>query len=158
MLRGSSPLTELGAGSNPANGWRWEVERTASCACGQLSVTVRGDPKMHGICSCLECQKLTGSTFFHHGYWPISAVQALSGKSASWRRSSDSGRWTDNHFCPLCGSCVYAFAEFDPDVICISIGSFADPAFPAPQYSIWERHKHSWLQIPRDCERLDTQP
>ena len=113
---------------------------------------------MHGICSCLECQKLTGSTFFHHGYWVKSTVQRISGKSASWRRRSDGGRWVESYFCSACGSSVYSFAEFDRDAICISIGSFADPLFPSPQYSIWERHKHPWVRVPGSCETMDTQP
>lgn len=113
---------------------------------------------MHGICSCLECQKLTGSTFYHHGYWAKSAVQRISGKSTTWRRSSDGGRWVDGYFCPVCGSSVYSFAEFDPDAICVSVGCFADPSFPSPQYSIWERHKHPWVSAPGNCDTMDTQP
>lgn len=113
---------------------------------------------MQGLCSCLECQRQTGSSFFHHGYWPRSAVQAVAGTSTLWRRIADSGRWIDSHFCPVCGSGVYSFAEFDPDSICISIGGFADPSFPSPEYSIWERFKHSWVRTPESCQGMDTQP
>ncbi len=59
---------------------------------------------------------------------------------------------------PACGSSVYSYAEFDPDAICISIGCFADPSFPAPQYSIWERYKHPWVRVPGACEIMDSQP
>jgi hypothetical protein len=120
-------------------------------------VTVNGDPTMRGICSCLECQKLTGSAFYYHGYWPKSAART-DGQSTVWRRSSEAGRWVDSYFCPICGSAVYSYAEFDPDSICVSIGSFAAPSFPSPQYSIWERHKHPWVEAPQSCEKMDTQP
>lgn len=133
------------------------MDRTATCSCGQVAVTVRGDPKMHGICSCLECQKQTGSTFSHQGYWPKSAVQRIAGPTTAWRRSSDAGRWVDTHFCPVCGSAVYFYVEFDPDAICIAIGNFADPGFPPPQYSVWQRHKHPWIQVPAECNATDTQ-
>jgi hypothetical protein len=135
-----------------------EMERTASCSCGQLSVTVRGAPAMQGICSCLECQRQTGSSFFHHGYWPKSAVVRTQGLSTPWRRIAESGRWIDNHFCPVCGSSVFGFAELDRDSICVSIGSFADASYPAPEYSIWERHKHAWIRTPDGCQTMDTQP
>ena len=85
-------------------------------------------------------------------------MQAVVGTSTLWRRIADSGRWIDSHFCPVCGSSVYSFAEFDPDSICISIGSFADPSFPSPEYSIWERFKHSWVPTPESCRGMDTQP
>jgi len=134
------------------------VDRTARCSCGQLSVTVRGDPTMHGICSCIECQRLTGSSFYHHGYWAKSTVRQITGESTTWRRISEAGRWVDNYFCPVCGTGLYSLAEFDSDLICVSIGSFGDPSFPAPQYSIWQRHKHAWVQIPATCEAMDTQP
>lgn len=113
---------------------------------------------MQGICSCFECQRQTGSTFYHHGYWAKSAVQQIAGRCTTWRRTSEAGRWIDACFCPVCGSSVYAYAEFDPDTICISIGSLADPSFPEPQYSIWERCKHPWVQAPADCHAMDTQP
>lgn len=133
------------------------MDRTARCSCGQLAVTVGGDPKMHAICSCLECQKLTGSVFSYQGYWPKSAVRQIAGSSTVWRRTSDAGRWVDTHFCPVCGSAVYFHAEFDPDAICVSIGNLADPGFPPPQYSVWQRCKHHWVQAPPACVVMDAQ-
>lgn len=133
------------------------MNRTASCSCGQFEVRVTGDPFMQGICSCTECQRLTGSAFYHHGYWPKSAV-SISGDSKSWRRITDAGRWVESCFCPVCGSSVYALSQFEADAICVSVGSFADPHFPPPQYSVWQRSKHDWVTIPAGCESLDTQP
>jgi hypothetical protein len=132
--------------------------RTAVCSCGQLSVTVSGDPEMHGICSCFECQKASGSAFSYAGYWPNSAVRKISGRSTVWRRSSDAGRWSDTYFCPVCGSAVYSYAEFAPDAINIAIGNFADPHFPPPKYAAWNRTKHDWVPIPQSSEAWDTQP
>ena len=64
---------------------------------------------MHGLCSCLECQRATGSSVFHHGYWPEAAIRARSGETRVWRRLADSGRWIDNHFCPVCGCAPLGF-------------------------------------------------
>jgi hypothetical protein len=134
------------------------MDRTAVCSCGQLSVTVSGDPAMHGICSCLECQKTSGSAFSYSGYWPNAAVQRISGRSTVWRRSSDSGRWADTYFCPVCGSTVYGYSEFAPDAINISIGNFAAPDFAVPSYAGWCKYKHAWVEVPASCEVMDTQP
>lgn len=133
------------------------MNRTASCSCGQLALTVRGEPKMQGLCHCFECQKITGSNFLHHGYWERASVQEITGKSTAWRRASATGRWVENHFCPVCGSTLFSYAEFDPDSICISIGNFEDPSFPPPQYSVWERHKHPWVHVPDTCQAMDMQ-
>ena len=132
--------------------------RTARCACGQLTLTGEGEPAMQGLCSCLECQRATGSSVFHHGYWPEAAIRTRRGDARVWRRLADSGRWIDSHFCPVCGSGVFSFAEFAPGMVCIAIGCFADPGFPPPAYSVWERYRPVWLQPPEGCRRFDTQP
>lgn len=134
------------------------MERTAACSCGQLSVTVLGEPEMHGICSCLECQRNSGSAFGYTGYWLKSAVERISGRSTVWRRTSDAGRWADNHFCPECGATVYAYSEMAPDAINVRIGSFADQDFPPPKYAAWSVSKHGWVAVPESCPTWDTQP
>lgn len=127
------------------------MQRTAVCTCGQLSVTVAGDPAFHGLCSCLECQKLTGSAFSYSGYWPKEAVRRIAGENKSWRRGSDSGRWLDQHFCPTCSCAVFGYAEFAPDMINVSIGNFTDPGFPPPTYAVWNEHRHPWVALPDAC-------
>ena len=37
--------------------------RVATCACGQLQVTCRGEPRKVSLCHCLDCQKRTGSAY-----------------------------------------------------------------------------------------------
>ncbi|MGR3757040.1 MAG: GFA family protein [Tranquillimonas sp.] len=32
------------------------MERTATCRCGQLTATCRGEPVRIAVCHCLECQ------------------------------------------------------------------------------------------------------
>lgn len=134
------------------------MERTATCSCGQLSVTIEGEPAHHGLCSCLECQKATGGPFGYSGYWSRSAVKTITGSYTSWRRSSDAGRWIENCFCPTCGSILFSYAEFDPTVINIPIGNFADPAFPAPAYAVWNMHRHPWVVLDPAWASYDRQP
>ncbi|MFN2470768.1 MAG: aldehyde-activating protein, partial [Gaiellaceae bacterium] len=35
--------------------------RHAACSCGQLRLTVEGEPVRVSICHCLACQRRTGS-------------------------------------------------------------------------------------------------
>ncbi len=128
------------------------MERTATCPCGRFAVTVAGDPELHGLCSCTACQRASGTAFTYAGYWPRSAVRRIVGRSSVWRRSSDSGRWFERHFCPICGGSVYGHAEFAPGMIVVAIGCFADPSFPPPAYAVWCAHKHPWVRIPDGCE------
>jgi hypothetical protein len=130
--------------------------RTAVCSCGQLSVTVSGEPTYVAACSCIECQKSTGSVFGTSSYWPKSSICEIQGES--YQRGSFQGRSVDNYFCPICGSTIYWFGEFDPELIGISVGNFADPTFPRPEAAIWCENKHSWVKFPDDWELYSQQP
>lgn len=46
--------------------------QTASCNCGQLSLSVSGDPIRVSVCHCNACQKRTGSAFGVQARYPLS--------------------------------------------------------------------------------------
>jgi hypothetical protein len=39
-----------------------------------------------------------------------------------------------------------------PGVTAVAIGAFADPAFPAPLFSMNENRKHNWVEIIGEVE------
>ena len=43
------------------------------------------------------------------------------------------------HFCPDCGSQVFYTEPTEPDLIVVSVGSFADPSFPPPTPEVGHR-------------------
>jgi len=133
------------------------MNRTAACSCGQLKVVMSGKPRSVAACSCIECQKSTGSVFGISSYWPKSAVVAIEGESKAWRRGSDSGRWVDSYFCPTCASTVYWYMEAAPDAIGISAGNFADPKFEPPTYAVWSETKHPWVSFPVGCKEHERE-
>ena len=133
------------------------ASRTASCACGQLSLTLSGDPAFVGICNCTQCQKRTGSVFGVSAYFNRGQVSAVAGEHKAYERSSDAGRSLEAHFCPECGSSVFWYAEAFPDLIGTATGCFADPAFPAPGAVVWAAHKHEWVSFPNGIPQFDQQ-
>jgi hypothetical protein len=131
------------------------TERTASCRCGQLRATVHGEPVRVSVCHCLACQKRTGSAFSAQLRWPKECVE-ISGESKEWTRVADSGQTTTYHFCPECGSTVHYGGGNFPDVVAIPMGSFDDPYIASPDYSVWEKRKHEWVEIlGEDVEHVD---
>lgn len=120
--------------------------RTASCGCGQLSATCTGEPVRVSVCHCLACQQRSGSSFAAQARWPDDRV-TLRGDYHEWSRRGDEGGIGTFRFCPTCGATVaYSFDEM-PGVMAIPIGGFADPTFPAPEYSVYEGRKHRWVAI-----------
>lgn len=123
--------------------------RVASCRCGQLRATCTGEPVRVSVCHCLECQKRSGSAFAVQARWPDAQV-ALAGEFRTWSQQGDSGAMAHFRFCPTCGATLVYASEGMPGLTAVAVGAFADPGFPAPQYSVWEERKHGWVTVCAD--------
>ncbi|HWI00378.1 MAG TPA: GFA family protein [Propionibacteriaceae bacterium] len=129
--------------------------RRATCNCGQLSVTYDGpDPARISLCQCYSCQRHTGSVLSVQTRLPREHV-TIEGESKAWQfpesgkppaafRSCDSGG-AAYHFCPECGSTVYADLDIAPDFLLVHVGNFTDPTFPAPIISAFEAVGAPWV-------------
>lgn len=120
--------------------------RTASCQCGQLTARCEGEPVRISVCHCLNCQQRSGSSFAAQARFPNEGV-SVSGEAKQWSRTGDDGTRCTFSFCPECGSGVFYVHEAFPDLIAVAIGAFADPAFPPPEYSVYEERKHHWVTV-----------
>jgi hypothetical protein len=123
------------------------IQRTAACACGQLTVACRGEPLKVSLCHCRECQRRSGGPFGVAAFFPRDAVSA-DGEAREYRRGSDSGFDLVFRFCPDCGSTVWWEALRTPGRIAVAAGAFADPGFPAPTQAVYGERRHAW--IPED--------
>ncbi|QYK41234.1 MAG: GFA family protein [Paracoccaceae bacterium] len=107
-------------------------ETTGGCLCGAVRLVTRGRPYRVGLCHCLDCRKNHGALFHASAIFPQEAV-TVTGQTADY-----SGR----HFCPRCGSPVYA--HFD-DEIGVNLGAFDAPDAFRPTYELWTIRRESWL-------------
>lgn len=118
--------------------------RTASCQCGGLTATSEGEPDVVSLCSCLNCQRRTGSAFGLTAIYQREAV-TVSGAASHFSPTSESGNVAIMSFCPTCGSTVFWDRAGKPEVICIAVGAFADPTFPTPIRTVYDEHRHPWI-------------
>lgn len=130
------------------------TSRNASCSCGQLSMTVMGEPVRVSMCHCLACQKRTGSTYGAQARFAAADV-SVHGQSTEYVRVGDGGGRVTFHFCPRCGSTVYYQLDQVPDAVAVPVGAFADPGFPPPRVSVYEVRRHAWVSVPDDAEHYD---
>lgn len=128
--------------------------RSAACACGQITLSVIGEPSTVSMCHCLQCQRRTGSTYSVHAYFSTEQV-TIRGAAKRYSRPSDAGRLVHFHFCTNCGSTTYWYLEPFPDRIGVPVGLFADPAFPPPKVSIFAPHRHPWVAVPPGIPQTD---
>jgi hypothetical protein len=123
-------------------------ERTATCACGQLSITLVGEPDQIGICHCTECQRRTGSVFGVSAFFSESKLRAIEGNRTRYVRSAASGNMLGFDFCPTCGTTLFWESSGRPNVLGVAVGAFGDREFPAPRVAVWTERKHAWVEMP----------
>lgn len=106
------------------------------------------------MCHCLECQRRTGSVFGAQARFPIDQAK-IEGRATLYSRRGDSGGVATFRFCPDCGTTLYWTFDKMPDVLAISIGTFADPSFPAPTVSVYGVRRHAWVSLPEGAEDME---
>ena len=128
--------------------------RLAACHCGELRLEVDGDPLAVSICHCLDCQRRTGSAFGMQAGFRSEQVRVM-GRFSDFTRVSDEADRKEHvfHFCPRCGSQVFYTEPSEPDLVVVSVGSFADPSFPPPTESGYDFRRHAWVRLPESMQQ-----
>ena len=105
---------------------------SGGCLCGDVRIATTDEPYRVGICHCLDCRKHHGAPFQASAIFPVDAV-TIEGETRDY-----GGR----HFCPRCGSSVFAVSG---DEIEVSLGSLDVPDQFRPTYELWTIRRESWL-------------
>lgn len=118
----------------------------ARCACGDVVVTLTGEPNATVLCHCKDCQRRTGSPFGVGNYYaPDQAT--VSGTPKAYERACESGAKLRNFFCPNCGTTVYWLAGPELDRFGVATGTFDEPDGRLPDRSVYENRKHAWVDM-----------
>jgi hypothetical protein len=102
------------------------------CLCGKVRLAASGQPYRVGICHCLDCRKHHGALFHASAIFPATAV-TVEGETRAY-----AGR----HFCPRCGSPVFARSG---DEIEVNLGSLDQTDQFLPTYELWTVRREGWL-------------
>lgn len=102
------------------------------CQCGAVRFEARGSPDRVGLCHCLDCRK-------HHGAPFYAAAVYLSG---SVEISGDTHSYEGRHFCPRCGSSVFARTGAEVELY---LGAMDETDRFTPSYELWTIRREGWL-------------
>lgn len=100
------------------------------CLCGVVRIATSGRPSRVGLCHCLDCRKHSGALFYAEAIFPEEAV-SVTGRT---------GEYAGRHFCPECGSSVFARSADDVEV---HLGALDDIDQVAPTYECWTVRRES---------------
>ncbi len=131
------------------------MARNAQCECGSFKIVVAGEPAFWGLCSCLSCQRRSGSIIGAAAVFPTAAV-TVTGHYKTFVRMGDTGGKLYQHFCPECGTTLFWDPDYAPGFRVVAIGCFADPTFPPPQIAQYERSRHPWLSLPKGLPTFEA--
>ena len=78
--------------------------RKAGCICGQVEISIEGDPAVMAYCHCDSCRSWLGAPIHAASLWPTDGVTVTRGDELLkvYKRTEFSIR----HFCGSCGSPV----------------------------------------------------
>ncbi|MDF2235044.1 GFA family protein [Albimonas sp. CAU 1670] len=102
------------------------------CLCGAVRLVATGEPSRVCLCHCLDCRKHHGAPFYAAAIFPEAAVEI----------SGETNHYKGRHFCPRCGSSVFARSEGEVEV---HLGALDAPDRFAPTYELWTCRRESWL-------------
>jgi len=93
------------------------TNRRAACSCGQLHLSIEGEPSRISMCHCLECQRRTGAVISNQARFRREQV-TFAGKATAWMRTAESGNALTfisvRHAAPLSTGRAKAFLDSSP--------------------------------------------
>lgn len=107
---------------------------SGKCLCGQVQISVRGEPLRTGICHCTDCRQESGSAFTFYGVWPAGQLES----------TGEATEFHGRHFCPRCGSRLFSVHYREAE---IKLGVLSEAPTPlVPSYELWVKRREPWLR------------
>ncbi len=130
---------------------------TGRCLCGAVSYTISANPIRMAQCHCKDCQRRSGTGHASNAFFKADDVR-IEGPVKGFAVTADSGNIVTWHFCPTCGSRIYAENSARPGVIGIAVGSADDHDWFEPQSVLYAKRRPKWDVTSTAIPNFDTMP
>ena len=77
------------------------------CVCGNVRYEAGGESAASILCHCLDCRKITGSTYSSNGVFEADKFKVTKGTPKQHKKVADSGNEIVSNFCGDCGSTMW---------------------------------------------------
>ena len=130
---------------------------TGGCRCGAVRFRFDTSPLMARVCWCRDCQYWSSGNASVNAMFPTSAL-TLSGRTAEYVSTADSGHTMTRRFCPACGTPLFSQGTARPDIMVVRVGALDDPEIARPSGTIWTTSAPSWGHVDPDLPATEGQP
>ncbi|KAL1642430.1 hypothetical protein SLS58_005504 [Diplodia intermedia] len=98
-----------------------------SCCCGAVGIKSTGEIQAKALCHCLDCRKITGSTYSTNIIVAGNGFSVTRGTPKQFSKTADSGKTITSNFCGDCGSTLWRQSEAFGDARIIKAGTLDTP-------------------------------
>jgi len=130
---------------------------TGQCLCGAVTLSIDAEPVGVRQCWCRQCQTLAAGGATTNAMFPSEAV-VLTGATASSTWVAASGNTLTFHFCPGCGTQLYAQSSARLHLKTTRLGVLDQPHGLRPTAVIWTDDAPDWAVIDPALEQWPQQP
>jgi hypothetical protein len=120
-----------------------KVEETGGCLCGAVRFKVSGVPVRMAQCHCQDCQRASGTGHMSNAIFSKEDVE-VTGETASYDSTADSGNVLTRHFCPTCGGRLFLYSTARPGMIVMAAGAFDDASWFKPEVVLFTKRRPAW--------------
>jgi hypothetical protein len=136
-----------------------------TCLCGNIRISYDGSPAgkvsllparmsrwalsnpMQVSCHCMDCKKITGSTFSTNLLIPNDYFKVLAGTPKQYTKTADSGNKITSFFCDNCGSTLFRKSDGMSDSFIVRAGPFDLGVINdgKPDAELWVKNRSHWM-------------
>ena len=113
-----------------------------ACHCGSVRYAIDAKPSFAFLCHCDNCKKLNGGSRLAGISFPRDAL-SVTGESKSYRYRGGKDD-IELHFCPTCGTPLYAFPAAHQDIVVIRANSLEKEDDFKPVKSLFSDQACAW--------------
>jgi len=133
------------------------MQLQGGCMCKAVRWQSTAPPLVTRSCWCRDCQYLgagsgTVNMLMHRDGFGVS------GPTSCYASPADSGNTIERHFCPTCGTQVYALSAARPGFVVVRVGTLDDPNAVTPTMNIWTASAPYWAAMDMELTCVERQP
>lgn len=130
---------------------------TGRCACGVVALEISGEPIGTRQCWCRQCQQIAAGGPTNNAMFKVEDV-VLAGDVARSTWLADSGNTLTFHFCPVCGTQVYAQSSARSHLMTVRLGMLDPGHGLRPEAIIWTDDAPEWAVFDPALRQFPRQP
>lgn len=129
----------------------------ARCACGQVTLTIAGQPVLVRQCWCRQCRRIAAGGPANNAAFRTEDV-AISGELSRYAYIAASGNTLTQWFCPSCGVHLTAQSSARPHLLTVRFGVLDEPHGLKPDTAIWTDDAPEWAIVDPALKHHPRQP